>query len=92
MYTEVRLKVSGRVQFVMYRDFVARKARSLRLGGTVRNLSDGTVEVVAQGDTAKLRQFIEKLRQGSLLSRVDTVEVVYCEPKEKISNFKIVYA
>ena len=41
--------VSGRVQMVMYRDFTARFARRLGLVGEVKNLSDGTVRVIAEG-------------------------------------------
>lgn len=76
---------------VMFRDFVSRKARSLRLIGYARNLGDGTVEVVAQGEEDKLKKLIEYLHQGSLLSRVDKVEIKWQEPTKVFSNFHIFY-
>ena len=44
----------GRVQNVMFRDFIARGARHLGLTGYVRNLDDGSVEFVAQGQKEKV--------------------------------------
>jgi len=88
---EVLCIISGRVQLVLFRDFVQRKACSLELKGTVRNLSNGKVEVVAQGSKEKLEKLIQYLHQGSLLSRVDKVEVDWKEPTKIFDNFRIVY-
>lgn len=86
---EVYCIVSGIVQIVMYRSFARGRAHGLGLVGTVRNLPDGTVEVVAQGSKEKLEKFIEYLHQGSIFSRVDNVEVSWREPTEKFSEFQI---
>jgi acylphosphatase len=88
---EFRAIVRGRVQLVMFRDFTQRKGSGLGLVGTVRNLPDGTVEVIAQGERATLEQLIAKLHKGSLLSRVDAVEVVWHEPSMRFDRFRIVY-
>lgn len=87
--SEVKCIVSGIVQIVMYRSFTERKALSLGLKGTVRNLNDGTVEVVAQGDKEKLEKLVEHLHGGSLFSRVDNVEVEWREPRENFADFRI---
>ncbi len=81
----------GRVQLVMYRDFCQRKARALGLVGFVKNLSDGTVEVVAKGEESLLIRYIEKLKKGSILSRVEVVNVVWQEPTFVGDDFLIVY-
>lgn len=91
MRKELRATVSGRVQMVMYRDFATRKARSLHIVGTVENLTDGTVEVVAQGEEKDLEDYIQKLRRGSILSRVDGVALEWREPSGAYEGFKIVY-
>ena len=54
--------IEGRVQMVMFRDFAQRKARSFDLVGWVKNLPDGSVEVVAQGEPDTLKQYIEALQ------------------------------
>ena len=87
----MRAIISGRVQMVMYRDFACRSARRFGLVGTVRNVPNGTVEVIAQGEKKLLERYISSLRRGSLLSRVDTVEVEWRDPKEPFKLFSIVF-
>lgn len=91
MQEEIHVIIKGRVQMVMYRDFVQRTARWFGLTGTVKNLSDGTVEVVAQGSREKLEALIERLHKGSLFSRVDAVEVVWQKPQKSFTGFHIIY-
>ena len=80
MKKEFRATVRGRVQLVMYRDFAARTARRLGVSGTVRNLPDGSVEIVAQG------------APSALLSKVEHVDAQWQEPTEALRDFEIVYA
>lgn len=91
MQGELRAIVSGRVQMVMYRDFACRSARRFGLVGMVRNLHNGTVEVIAQGEKKLLERYVSTLRRGSLLSRVDTVEVEWRDPTEPFKLFSIVF-
>jgi acylphosphatase len=91
MQKELRAIVRGRVQMVMYRDFAQRSAKRLKLVGTVQNLKDGTVAVVAQGEEEALKRYVEKLHKGSVLSRVEGVEVEWSEPKEVYTRFTITY-
>lgn len=91
MEKRLECTVYGRVQMVMFRDFVTRKARARSLVGTVKNNSDGTVSVVAQGEEGKLRELLERLHHGSLLARVDRVEEKWSEPLGKFKSFDILY-
>ena len=88
----VKAIVSGRVQLVMFRDFVQRKASTLKLVGTVRNLPDGTVEVLAEGEKEKLDSLVAHLQKGPVLARVDGVEVEWQEPKGNLQGFTINYS
>lgn len=72
MSTE-RFEVLGRVQGVGFRWFVREQARALGLAGSVRNLSNGSVEVIARGDAAALDGLFDALRQGPPGARVDDV-------------------
>ena len=70
-----RFLVSGMVQGVGFRWFVARHARALGLGGYARNLADGRVEVVASGSGAEeLGRLEQLLREGPAHARVDRLE------------------
>ncbi|OLB52262.1 MAG: hypothetical protein AUI08_00975 [Gemmatimonadetes bacterium 13_2_20CM_2_65_7] len=66
--------VRGRVQGVGFRWFVMREAERLELGGFVRNLPDGAVEVVSQGPETALEKLESKLRQGPPHADVADVE------------------
>ena len=88
---EVRCIVSGKVQGVFYRDFVAKHARHLALAGYVRNAPDFKVEVVAQGYKDKLEKLIELLRKGPFLARVSKVDVEWRKPTEKFGSFDVVF-
>lgn len=87
----LRAVISGRVQLVMFRDFVQRKASKLKLVGAVRNLPDGTVEVIAEGENTELEVLVESLKQGPLLARVDGVAVEWREPTGTFEGFSIRY-
>lgn len=67
-----RLIVSGNVQDVAYRAFVKFNARRLGLAGFAKNLDDGTVEVVCEGDERAIREFLKKIdRKGNPESFID---------------------
>jgi acylphosphatase len=67
--------VSGRVQGVFYRGTTVARARQLGITGYARNLPDGRVEVLAQGEDAMVEAFIKWLWIGSVASKVTAVEV-----------------
>lgn len=89
MRRQVHLLISGFVQGVCYRAYAQEVARSLGLTGWVRNLPDGRVEAVAQGDSDKLDEFIAWCRQGPPAARVDAVEAVEENIKEEGGDFKV---
>lgn len=91
MKKEIHCRVHGKVQMVMFRDFVARKARSLGIVGTVDNLPDFSVEVIAQGEEDALEKLIEHLHKGPFLARVLRVDVAWREPTDDFKGFKIVF-
>ncbi len=71
--------VSGRVQGVWYRGSAQEQARKLGVTGHARNLSDGTVEVLACGDDAAVDALIAWLHKGPMLARVRSVQVTPCD-------------
>jgi acylphosphatase len=71
----VRALVTGRVQGVGFRASVQEVARRLGLGGWVRNLADGRVELEAEGPAAAIAELAAWLHRGPALSRVDSVDV-----------------
>lgn len=66
-------RVTGLVQGVGFRWFVRNEARSRGLAGSVRNLPDGSVQVIVRGPEPALASLEEALRKGPAGSRVDRV-------------------
>jgi acylphosphatase len=75
-----RFVLSGRVQGVGFRFFAADAARREGLAGSVRNLDDGRVEAVAEGEAESVVRFERALRQGPSRARVEYVQVDDIEP------------
>ncbi len=83
--------VSGRVQGVFFRDFTRRSASALGLKGWVRNLYDGRVEVVAEGEKDTVKSLISILREGPPMSRVENVDVSWEEYTGEFNDFRVTY-
>ena len=88
---ELRAIIHGRVQLVMFRDFTQRRAKKLGLKGFVRNLEDGSVEVLAQGEQQQLELLLDALHRGPLLAHVESVDSEMREPTAAFDTFKISY-
>ncbi len=84
-----RYVVHGAVQGVGYRAFVWRRAAELGLSGWVRNRRDGTVEVLAVGDSGRLDALERHLRNGPPLARVDGIEVENVADPAPITGFSV---
>lgn len=69
-----RLRVSGRVQGVGYREWTRREAAARGLGGWVRNRADKTVEAVIAGDRAALTAMREAMQRGPLFAKVAAIQ------------------
>lgn len=79
--TRMRLTalITGTVQGVGYRRYVQRHARDLKLAGYAENLSDGRVEIVAEGAQPELDRLLHWLRLGPPHARVRDVQTAYSE-------------
>ncbi len=86
-FTRAVIRVYGRVQGVGFRYYTLIHARRLGVRGYVKNLSDGSVVIVAEGLEDRIRELVRMVRRGPLLARVDRVQVVYGKPKMEYSGF-----
>lgn len=89
MTPSLHATVTGKVQGVYFRAWVFDQAKSLGLTGWVRNLQDGKVEILAQGDAEGLKAFKERLPQGSPLSLVESVTAEMTDYDKKYAEFSI---
>ena len=87
----VHLLVSGKVQGVFFRQALKVIAKKNNVLGWVRNLKDGRVEAILEGDTKSVNSVIEWTRIGPANSRVDDIEVSNEEFKNEFSTFDVLY-
>jgi acylphosphatase len=87
----LRATVYGRVQGVFFRDFTRKRGVELGITGFVRNIPEGGVEVVAEGEKQKLSSLIDSLKKGPPGSIVKRVEIMWTEYRGKYSTFEIRY-
>ncbi|MBW4663385.1 MAG: acylphosphatase [Chroococcus sp. CMT-3BRIN-NPC107] len=80
--------VSGKVQGVGYRMSVLQAAQKLSLNGWVRNLSDGRVEAVFEGNISDTKQMVDWCRQGNKMAVVEDIASKQ-ETPEGIQGFEI---
>ncbi len=92
MKARARIVISGMVQGVFFRDHTRRWASSLDLTGWVRNLGDGRVEALAEGDKEKVDELIVRLHEGPPLARVENVDIEWEDYKGEFKDFRVTYS
>ncbi len=80
--------VSGRVQGVFFRANTKKKAKKLGLTGWVKNLADGRVEVLANGDEAQLAKLEQWLHRGPIGAKVENLETEMLAP-QTFADFQV---
>ena len=85
----LRAVVRGYVQGVGYRDYASREAMKLGLCGYVRNASDGSVELEAEGDRGRLQEWLNLLRRGPSLADVENVEAVWDADQGEFKEWRL---
>ena len=86
----VHIFISGRVQGVLFRAHTQKRAQGFGLFGWVRNLPDGRVEIVAEGEEAAISSLIEWAHRGPPAARVENLQVEWSSPQGE-REFHIVY-
>ena len=83
--------VSGRVQGVFFRATTRKEAQKRGVNGWVKNLSDGRVEAIFEGEEEKVKEMVDFCHEGSSSARVNEVEVEWEDYKDEFSDFGIRY-
>jgi acylphosphatase len=85
------VKVHGSVQGVSFRYYTKNKASELGIRGTVMNCPDSTVEIEAEGDEEKLKEFLEWCKEGPSSASVSDVKFQWGSSMNQFKSFKIKY-
>ena len=84
----IQVRVTGKVQNVGFRYYTRKAASELGLNGFVRNQSDGSVYIEAEGDEPSISRFVTWCHQGPTWARVENVEVNE-QPFQDFNDFSV---
>jgi acylphosphatase len=91
MIKKASIRVTGLVQGVNYRYNTQRKGDEFGLAGTVRNMPDGSVQIVCEGEESAILSLIEWCKRGPRGAFVERVDVAWGERSGSFSGFSIAY-
>lgn len=83
--------VSGRVQGVYFRQETAKQAGKFGVSGWVRNLNDGRVEAVFEGEKDTVERIVNWIKKGPFFAKVSNLKVDWQEYSGEFNNFEIKY-
>ena len=88
---KAQIIVQGIVQGVSYRFFTVDMAKQYNIRGYCRNLPDGNVEVIAEGNESMVNEFIKQLKIGPSAAHVTGIDVKWDNTDSGFDNFEIKY-
>jgi acylphosphatase len=87
---QLQLFIRGRVQGVYFRASTQREARRLGLTGWVRNRPDGSIEILAEGEEAAIRELYGWAQKGPTAARVERVDTRWRSYAGEYAEFRII--
>jgi acylphosphatase len=91
MMVRAHVLVSGRVQGVFFRSETSYEARKRGINGWVRNLPDGRVQALFEGEEKSVKEIIEFCRRGPPGARVTNIDVTWEDYRGEFKNFATRY-
>lgn len=88
---KARVIVRGQVQGVGYRYFALKTAQKTGISGCVKNMQDGSVELMAEGENGKIEEFIQTLRHKHPWAKIEALEVEWQAYDGEFERFEITY-
>lgn len=91
MEKRLKIRIEGKVQGVTYRYNTRNFAQKNNIKGWVKNLSDGTVSVVAEGEEKDLLKLIQWCKEGPTYAKVKKIEIEWSKYIGDLNEFDILY-
>ncbi len=91
MEVRAHIVIRGKVQGVFFRSEIERRAESLEVKGWVRNLPDGNVEAVFEGQELSVNRLIEFCKRGPYRAQVTKLDLNWEKYAGQFKDFRIVY-
>jgi len=75
MVRRVRMILSGKVQGVFFRNFAKQNANKLGIVGYAKNIGDGKMEILAEGEERKIEEFVKLCKKGPMMAHVTSLDM-----------------
>jgi acylphosphatase len=82
---------SGKVQGVFYRGNIRKRAEKLGVSGWVKNLADGRVEAIFEGDKEEVEEMVNWARKGPIWAKIEALDVIWEDYLGEFNSFEIRY-
>ena len=89
MRARAEVRFTGIVQGVHFRDYTRRFANQQKVSGWVRNLADGSVQAVFEGDKHDIEEVVRRLREEHPRARIEKIEVRWGDCSDEFCKFQI---
>jgi len=89
MISRAEVRFRGRVQGVHFREFTRRFAKKNNVTGWVKNMADGSVEAVFEGESDAINEVIRLLSEEHPYAQVDHVDLIWSKPNNEFGHFEI---
>lgn len=89
MKCAAKIIISGTIQSVFFRNFVKENADKLKIGGIVRTLENGDVEIIAEGEKENINNFLVEVKKGPKYSQIRSVTVEERTYSGDLKDFKV---
>ncbi|MDQ6723762.1 MAG: acylphosphatase [Thermoproteota archaeon] len=89
-YFRIHIFVTGKVQGVYFRQNTVYNAQELNISGWIRNLKDGRVEAVFEGEKVSIHKLLDWCRDGPKNAIVENIEIINEPYKNEYSDFQII--
>jgi len=89
MKLRVHIFVSGKVQGVFFRENTRKKAAEFGLSGFIKNLQNGKVEAIFEGDKEQIEKIIQWIKKGPEMAQVEDIEIDWQNYQGEFRNFEI---
>jgi acylphosphatase len=83
------ISVLGRVQGVFFRANTKKKAKKLGVKGWVKNLKNGQIEAIFEGEKTKVEEMVDWARRGPAFAKVDYLKVSWDDCKDEFEDFNV---
>jgi acylphosphatase len=89
MKARAEVTFKGKVQGVHFRDYARRFSRRRSVNGWVKNLSNGTVQAIFEGEKENIEEVIRLLREEHPFAQVDKIDLIWSTCKDEYERFDI---